>query len=137
MRVFVMNQRIEFGHCDPAGLLYYPHYYRWFDHATHRMFNSVGYFHQQLKEEHGWLAWPLIDTGASFKSPGFMGDDIEIRSSIVHWSGRTFRISHTVWRGDEQMVDGFELRFLGEPVPGNPRKLRAVEIPREMRQRFD
>jgi 4-hydroxybenzoyl-CoA thioesterase len=137
MRVFVLPQHIEFGDCDPAGLVFYPNYYRWFDRATHAMFGVVGYTFAQIKRDYGWLAWPLIESGAAFKSPGIAGDDVEIHSSVAQWSSRTFKLSHRVLRDGQLLVDGWELRFLGEPVPGDPHKLRAAVIPDEMKRRFD
>lgn len=136
MRIFTIKLRVDFGDCDPAGIVFYPNFYRWFDRATHQMFRDVGYTFFQLKEEHGLVAWPLVDTGAKFLSPASVGDDLELHSGISEWGRKTFRISHQIKRGGELLVDGFELRILGKPADDNPRKLRAVEIPEAMRLAF-
>ena len=32
---FEFHVDIAWGHCDPAGIIYYPNYVRWFDAAYH------------------------------------------------------------------------------------------------------
>ena len=33
---------VEFGDCDPAGIVFYPNYFRWMDVGTRRFFASCG-----------------------------------------------------------------------------------------------
>lgn len=132
MKTFRIDLRVDFGDCDPAGIVFYPNFYRWFDRATHQMFRDVGYTFFGLKDQ-GFVAWPLVDTGAKFLSPCSAGDDLSLYSGVSEWGRKTFRISHQIKRGEELLVDGFELRILGQAAPDNPRKLRAVEIPQAMK----
>ncbi len=129
MREQLTRLKIDFGDCDPAGIVFYPNYFRWFDRATHDLFGSAGYSHIGLRREHGWLAWPLADVGARFRLPATFGDQIEIRSSIGEWRDKTFKVNHLVSRGADLLVEGWELRFIGEPHPEVPGRLRAVMIP--------
>lgn len=132
MRVFTIDLQVDFGDCDPAGIVFYPNFYRWFDRATHQMFREVGYTFAQLKQQ-GLIAWPLVDTGAQFLQPVIAGEHIRVHSFVSHWSRKSFRITHQIKRGEELLVDGFEVRILGAPVSGQSHRLRAVEIPAEMR----
>ena len=34
--------RVDWGHCDPAGIVFYPNYFRWFDQCTSALFESAG-----------------------------------------------------------------------------------------------
>ncbi|MFQ5660793.1 MAG: hypothetical protein ACE5GZ_10210 [Gammaproteobacteria bacterium] len=36
MKTIVMEHRVDWIHCDPAGIMFYPEYYIWFDQATER-----------------------------------------------------------------------------------------------------
>lgn len=137
MRTFVLPVLVGFGDCDPAGIVYYPNFFRWFDAATHAMFFAVGQSHDRARREHGWIVWPVVDAGASFCAPARANEAIEIHSTIEHWSAKTFRISHRAMRGDTLLVDGWEVRFIGEPHPDDPRRLRVVPIPDFVRQLFD
>ena len=39
------NQRIrvEWAHCDPAGIIFNPHYYIWMDSGTHALLQAAGF----------------------------------------------------------------------------------------------
>jgi 4-hydroxybenzoyl-CoA thioesterase len=122
-----------FGDCDPAGIVFYPNFYRWFDAATHAMFWAHGYSHQSTLDELGLIGWPLIETSARFKKPLRVSDTISIHSQVGRWSERSFWVDHEVRKGDEVMATGQELRFFGlaDPV------LKAVPIPEAIRALFE
>ncbi|MFP5407226.1 MAG: acyl-CoA thioesterase, partial [Gammaproteobacteria bacterium] len=127
---------IGFGDCDPAGIVYYPNFFRWFDDATHSMFLALGQSHDRARREQGWIVWPLVDAGASFRSPARYNQVIEIHSTIDRWTRKTFRIAHRALRGDTVLVEGWEVRFIGEPHPDDPERLRAVTLPDSLRELF-
>lgn len=137
MRTFVLPQSIEFGDCDPAGIVYYPNFYRWFDRATHHMFAAVGWSFRQIRDDLHLIAWPLVETGARYRIPVTAGDQVEIRSTITEFHEKTFRIEHRIHRGDDLAVEGFEIRILAQQVADAPVKLRAVPFPEAMRRCFE
>ena len=132
-RTFSTEVYVSFGDCDPAGIVYYPNFYRWFDLATQRMSDSVGLTLHAMRRDHGWLGMPLVEAHARFVRPATHGDTIRIDTRAVGWRRKTFRLEHRVWRGDTLLCEGWEERILGEPVPGDPHRIRAVEIPEHVR----
>ena len=62
MRRFVWPVTVGFGDCDPANIVYYPNFFRWFDQATHQMWRSAGYDIAQLRQQTG-LAHALFVVG--------------------------------------------------------------------------
>ena len=38
-----MQRTVEWGDCDPAGIIFYPTYYRWMDAASWHLFEQAGY----------------------------------------------------------------------------------------------
>jgi 4-hydroxybenzoyl-CoA thioesterase len=137
VKTHVQPVLVGFGDCDPAGIVYYPNFFRWFDASTHAMFLAVGESHDRARREHGWIVWPLVDAGASFRSPARYNESIEIYSSIESWTTKTFRIAHRAKRGDTLLVEGWEVRFIGEQHPEDPQRLRAVPIPASLRLLFE
>ena len=41
MLTYVRNTRIEWGDCDPAGIVFYPRYFAMFDSCTTAMFSQA------------------------------------------------------------------------------------------------
>ena len=61
---------IQFGDCDPAGIVYYPNYFRMFDNATAAMLSAAFGMHKRnWLEQFGIAGIPMVDTGAKFFIP--------------------------------------------------------------------
>jgi 4-hydroxybenzoyl-CoA thioesterase len=137
MRTFVHPVLIGFGDCDPAGIVFYPNFFRWFDAAAHQMFRAVGCDIRSARAEHGWIVGPLVDAGAKFRSPATHGDLVEVHSQVGEFTRKTFRIDYRILRGDTLVAEGWEVRILAEPDPEKPGRIRALELPEAFRRLFD
>ena len=126
---------VEFGDCDPAGIVWYPHFHGWFDAASHRLAERAGVGLHALRAQ-GYLGLPLMQTGAQYLRPARFGDACEVHSTVTGFEARSFRIEHRILRGTLVLVEGFEVRFLGQPHPDDPQRLRAATIPEAFRRRF-
>src|SRR6202030_4179755 len=91
--------RVDWGHCDPAGIVFYPNYFRWFDACPSGLFESAGLPLPQLYREHGLKGFPLLDARASFSASASFGDDLDADSCVVEWSAKTLKIHHRFLRG--------------------------------------
>lgn len=123
MADFVLDIPISFGHCDPAGIVFYPNYYRWFDRCYHTFLHEKAGGHSLICEKLGAKGTGLIDTGAKFPSPATEGDVLRLEMTLAEWGSRTLRIEYTGYVGDRRVVDGFELRGLF--IVGEDGRMRA------------
>jgi 4-hydroxybenzoyl-CoA thioesterase len=129
--------QVEFGDTDPAAVVFYPNFFRWFDAAAWRLFINAGLSLDALKSEFGIIGHPIVDAKSKFIKPVFFGDTIEIFSSVKEWKPRTFEVSHEVRKDGELCAEGMEVRCLVAPTNDDPRHFRAVEIPDEIRRRVE
>jgi 4-hydroxybenzoyl-CoA thioesterase len=114
---------VQWGDCDPAGIIFYPTYFRWFDAASWAFFASVGYTAKRLRAE--GRAMPLVGAGSQFMHPAEQADRCEVRSRIARFGGKSFVVAHEVVRSDGTlMAKGEETRVWGRHVdgPGSPMK---------------
>jgi 4-hydroxybenzoyl-CoA thioesterase len=133
MRASIYRVMVEFGDCDPANIVFYPNYYRWFDAATHHLCKGIGLDWVSLRDQYGVVGLPLVDTGASYRQPASYGDHLDIESSVIECGRKTLRVQHLIRRGDTLLVEGFEVRVLGARHPDDPQRLQALAIPQEIR----
>ena len=71
--------RVQWGDCDPAGIVFYPRYFEWFDAGTILLFEkATGLTKIKMLEKYGGAGLALIEAGAKFAVPSQYGDDIEI-----------------------------------------------------------
>jgi 4-hydroxybenzoyl-CoA thioesterase len=127
--------QLQWGECDPAGIIFYPTYFRWFDAATWNFFAAVGYHAKRMRAEH--LAMPLVAADCQFRHPAEQQDRAEVRSRIARWGGKSFVVRHEVVREDGVLLaEGSETRVWGryESGPGSP--LRGQEIDAALKDLF-
>jgi hypothetical protein len=62
-RMFVSQKRIvvEFGDCDPAGIVYNPQYLRWFGACSSALFANVGIPFRTIFKAHGGIGIPIVN----------------------------------------------------------------------------
>jgi len=117
--------QVHWGDCDPAGIIFYPTYFRWMDAATWAFFESVGYTPRRMREEH--LSMPLVSADCQFLSPAMHGDRCEVRSRITRFGGKSFVVAHEMTRADgTALAKGTETRVWGRALPGKTLKGEAI-----------
>ena len=125
--VGVFRVQLQWGDCDPAGIIFYPTYFRWFDAATWNLFAGAGYDAKRMRSEH--RAMPLVSADCQFKHPAEQQDRAEVRSRILRWGGKSFVVGHDVVREDGILLaQGRETRVWGryESGPGSPLRGQAI-----------
>jgi len=129
----VTRRTLAWGECDPAGIIFYPNYYRFMDEATWAMFAQAGYPAERMRAEH--FSLPLVDSRCEFLSSPLFGDEIEIRSQVARWSRSSFSVAHefVIAKDGRLLARGSESRVWCryEAGPGSP--LRSVPMPDDVR----
>ena len=137
MKEFVSEIKVEWAHCDFAGIVFYPTFYIWFDQGTERLFAANGLSYAELREDFGIDGMPLLETGTTYKNAAKLGSDLTITSWIDAWEGKTFLIKHRIMHADgREALEGFERRIFVIKDPAMERGMRAVEMPEDLRARF-
>jgi len=127
--------QLHWGDCDPAGIIFYPTYFRWFDSATWALFASVGYTAKRMRAEH--LAMPLVAADCQFKAPAEQHDRAEVRSRITRWGGKSFTVRHDVVREDGTLLaSGSETRVWGRYASGPGSPMKGQEIGEDIKALF-
>jgi 4-hydroxybenzoyl-CoA thioesterase len=127
--------QVQWGDCDPAGIIFYPTYFRWMDAATWAFMDSVGYSPKRMRAEH--LSMPLVSADCQFISPALHGDRCEVRSRIARFGGASFVVAHEVAREDgSALAKGAETRVWGRYASGLGSPLKSERIPDEVKALF-
>lgn len=135
-RRHIHRYRIAFVDCDPAQIVHFSNYFRWFDTASREFFTACGVpSWRDTERESGIIGTPLVDAQASFRNPATYGEDIEIESWVDSWSGKSFVMRHIARRGDTVLAEGREVRVFAVRESVDPPKIRAVAVPAEIREK--
>ena len=127
--------QVHWGDCDPAGIIFYPTYFRWMDAATWAFLESVGYDAKRMRAEN--LAMPLVAANCDFLSPAQQGDRCEVRSRISRFGGKSFVVAHDIVRGDgTPLAKGAETRVWGRFSGGPGTPMKGETIPEALKAKF-
>jgi len=134
-KVFIHPVQLRWGECDPAGIIFYPTYFLWFDAAAWNMFAQVGYRAKRMRAEQ--LAMPLVAAGCEFKHPAEQEDRAEVRSRIARWGRKSFVLAHDVVRVDGTLLAaGSETRVWGRYANGPGTPLKGQPITDDLKELF-
>ena len=131
----VHKVRIEWGDADPARIVFYPNYFRWFDAAGHQLFESLGISHNDQLDG-GRVGFPIVEAHAEFRRPGMYADHIEVRAEITEVGAKVFKVVYQVWREDVMLLEGYEKRVIAQPHPEDPKRIQAVPIEGVLREKL-
>jgi 4-hydroxybenzoyl-CoA thioesterase len=134
---FRRQLNIEWGHCDPAGIVFNPRFFEYFDANTWLLFEAaLGVKPQELNARFGIVGIALVDARANFLKPVKFGDTIEIISRVSEFRRSSFDVEHRLTNGGELAVEGGESRVWSTRHPDDAHKIRAAAIPAEVTAKF-
>jgi 4-hydroxybenzoyl-CoA thioesterase len=129
--------KVRWSEADPAGIVFYPRFFEWFDLATEALFDALGLPWPVIFPKYRVVGVPIVESGARFVAPVRYGDEVRIRSTITAVREKTFRVEHDVSVGGTHCASGFEVRaWVALPeTPGG--RLRARPLPEEIARKLE
>jgi len=124
--------RIEWGQCDPAGIVFYPQYLIIFDTSTGWLFERTGLTPSAMRRKYGIVGMPIVEVGAKFILPCRFDDEIDAESEVSEWGRSSFTVRHRILKAGALALDGFEKRVWAAPHPEQPGAIKAQAVPAEI-----
>ena len=131
------KMQIEWGHCDPAGIVFNVRFFEFFDHSTWLLLGAaLGVEPQNLNKAFDIIGAPLVDARATFIKPAKFGETIEIASRVSEFRRSSFDVEHRITVNGELAVDGGESRVWACFDKDDPNKIAVRPIPAEVIAKF-
>jgi 4-hydroxybenzoyl-CoA thioesterase len=127
---------IEFGDCDPAGVVYYPRYFAYFNACTDALFEHGGLPREMRENKYQIIGTPLVDVRARFIAPLRYGETAVIESCMTEFRESSFQVQHKLYKGKELAVEAFETRVWAVRSAADPKKTEGKPIPPDVIKRF-
>jgi 4-hydroxybenzoyl-CoA thioesterase len=130
---------IQFGDCDPAGIVFFPNFSRWMDAASLSFFMQCGLPPwRELVKTRGIVGTPLLEINTKFHIAATYGQTLEIHTAIEEWRRKVFVQTHRVMRtlnGHTDLIcEGREVRAFVQRDAADPDRLRAMPVPDDIRE---
>jgi len=124
--------RIEWGQCDPAGIVFYPQYLIIFDTSTGWLFERTGLTPLAMRKKYGIVGIPIVEVGARFLVPCRFDDEVIVESEVSEWGRSSFTVRHRILKEGKLALEGFEKRVWAAPHPERPGAIQAQPVPAEI-----
>lgn len=129
--------RIEWGQCDPAGIVFAPRYMDMFAESSVLLFEAAGLPKKRdMLRELGVAGFPLVDLSVRFLRPASYGDVVTIEADAPIFGNSSFTIAHRIRLGDALCVEGTEKRVWTICEKDGSAPLKAARVPDDVRARF-
>jgi 4-hydroxybenzoyl-CoA thioesterase len=126
--------RVQWGDCDPAGIVFYPRYFEWFDACTILLFEkATGMIKKRMLETYTGGGLVLLEARAVFKIASHYGEDLEIETGVTEFRRSSFFVHHKVMKGGTLALEGFETRLWTVRDPQDGDKIKSAPMPAEIR----
>lgn len=124
---------VQFGDCDPGGIVFFPNFSRWMDAASLMFFTQCGVPPWRvLERERGIVGTPVLEINCKFFKTVSYGDTIQIATHVEEWRRVAFVQIHRVTRGDELVCEGREVRAFIRRDEHDPDRMRAIPVPEDI-----
>ena len=128
---------VEWGHCDPAGIVFNSRFFEFFDWSTWLLFEAaLGVNKHELFNVFDIIGIPLVGAGARFLKPIKFGDVVEISSNVSEFRRSSFDVQHRLSQQGELAVEGNETRVWAGRKADDPAEMKSKPIPAKVIARF-
>jgi 4-hydroxybenzoyl-CoA thioesterase len=139
-KIITYTQRVEFGDCDPAGIVWFPNFFRWIDAASRHFFTECGVPRwAELEKTTGIIGTPLVSTTSNFLKTASYGDTLQVRCHIAEWRDKSFVQRYSIVRArsdgaDDVILECDEVRIFATRRDDGKNGIRAVAVPADIRE---
>jgi len=129
--------KIEWGDCDPFGIVFFPRYFEYFDACTNALFHrALGIQKAEMLRQYKIAGIPLVQASCNFLVPSSFGDVVHVDSCVTNWGSSSFDVQHKLFRGETLAVEGMEKRVWTMRLRCDPPELKGQAIPKEVIEKF-
>ena len=128
---------VQFGDCDPAGIVFFPNFSRWMDTASLSFFMQCGVPPwRELEKTRGIVGTPLLEINTKFMKSATYGETLTVTTQVEEWRPKVVVQLHRITRaradgGVDLICEGRETRtFVRRDETA---RLRSMPVPEDIR----
>ena len=129
---FEYERTLLWGECDPAGIIYFPHYARWMNEGIERLLIDRG-LHPGREFAPGFrYGLPAVRSVLEYKTPAVVYDRVVHRVTVEKIGRKSITFRHVVTRDGQTLMEAEDTRVWAQHSTHDG-KIESREIPEDVR----
>jgi YbgC/YbaW family acyl-CoA thioester hydrolase len=142
--IYTHEFRVPFADTDLAGIVHFSNFFRYMENAEHAYYRSLGFsVHpggsaaSELDSFPG-IGWPRVAASCDYKKPLKFEQEVTVGIRLEERRGKTLHYAFDfLVEGASEPVATGRLTVICVRFDETSKRMRAVEIPEEIKQRLD
>lgn len=131
---FEYERMLLWGECDPAGIIYFPHYARWINEGVERLLMERGILSKMGEFKPGFrYGMPAVKSVLEYKQAAVVYDRLRHRVTVEKLGRKSLTFRHHILRNDNLLMEAEDIRVWAQHSVHDG-KVEAHEIPDEIRK---
>ncbi|HLB15352.1 MAG TPA: thioesterase family protein [Burkholderiales bacterium] len=131
-KVFTIERKIRFSHCDPAGIVYFVNFFDMINAVVEDWFgDAIGLPFQEMHRGRR-IGFPIVDTGCQFFRPCHLGDLLVLELSVARLGRSSIEFAIRGRVGDEE-----KFRARHKVAMVSLETFKATAIPDDLRAKME
>lgn len=129
---------VEWGQCDPAGIVYFPRFFEMFHLTMERWFGAeLGQPYDQMILGRK-IGFPAVHTEADFHAPTGFGESITVELRVLDIGRSSLTLGYRIVGADQVVrVTGKSVCVVMDLDPASPGFRKSTPIPEDLRQAIE
>jgi len=102
---FTFSVRVPYAHVDQMGVVYYAHYFVYFEMARAELLRKAGMPYGDM--EKAGVLLPAVEAHCVYRKPARFDDQLDVVISRVEIHGTRVRLEYEVKRGEVMIATGY------------------------------
>ncbi len=128
---------VRWGHCDPAGIVYFPRFFDMFHEAMETWFSAcLGAPYDDVIVRRK-IGFPSVHTEADFSKPTSFGERVVVELRLEHLGRSSLRLGYRIRGADDPSDErgrGATVCAVMDLDPRSEAYRRAIALPEDLRQ---
>lgn len=128
------HRAVEWGECDPAGIIFFPNYARWIAEGTDRLFLAAGVNPNAQLSDGRLQGVPSVRLDLRFLKPALLRDRVEHEITVQRLGNSSIGLRHRILRQADCLMEAEEDRIWCTLSTSQPGVLVPKPFPADIRQ---
>lgn len=133
MRTYRYDRRLQWSECDPAGIIFFPHYAIWMVEGLNEMFLSLGIDPHAIVDDQNRHGLPSVQLSMQFYKAPKLHETVIHEIRIEKIGDTSITVGHRFYLGDTLCMEAVETRVWSTYSLTYPSTLNSLSVPDEVR----